>query len=49
MDMNLIKLQEIVNHREAWYATAHGIANRHDLATEQQQYWKQIILFQYKP
>ena len=26
MDMNLIKLREIVEDREAWCATAHGVA-----------------------
>ena len=26
MDMNVSKLGEIVNNREAWYATAHGVA-----------------------
>ena len=26
MDMNLIKLQEIVKDREAWRATVHGVA-----------------------
>ena len=25
MDMNLSKLQEIVEDREAWYATVHGV------------------------
>ena len=26
LDMNLSKLQEIVKHREAWYAAVHGVA-----------------------
>jgi len=26
MDMNLGKLWEIVEHREAWHATVHGVA-----------------------
>ena len=28
VDMNLSKLQEIVEDREAWRATVHGIAKR---------------------
>ena len=40
MDMNLSKLQEIVKDREAWRASAHGVAKVEcDLATEQQQPW----------
>ena len=38
MDMNLSKLQEVVKDREAWHAAVHGVAKRHDLATEKQQY-----------
>ena len=34
MDMNLGKLWEIVENREAWYAAVHGVG--HDLATDQQ-------------
>ena len=35
MDMNLIKLQEIVKDREDWYAAVHGLQRvGHDLATE---------------
>ena len=26
MDLRLIKLQEMVKDREAWYATVHGVA-----------------------
>ena len=34
MDMNLIKLQEIVKDREAWHDAVHGVANSLDI-TEQ--------------
>ena len=38
MDTNLSKLQEIVEDREAWYATVHEVTRiRHNLAAEQQQ------------
>ena len=37
MDMSLRKLREIVKDREDWGAAVHGVAKRHDLATEQQQ------------
>ena len=45
MDVNLSKLWEIVEDREAWRATGHRIAESRSLATEQQQgreysYWK---------
>ena len=36
-DMSLSKLQEIVEHRETLSAAVHGVAKRHDLASEQQQ------------
>ena len=37
MDMNLSKLWEIVNDREAWGAAVHGgLRVAHDLVTEQQ-------------
>ena len=38
MDMNLNKLWEIVEDREAWHAIVHGITRViHNLATEKQQ------------
>ena len=37
MDVSLSKLLEIVKDREAWSATVHSVANRQELATEQQQ------------
>ena len=36
-DINLSKLWEIVEDKEAWHAAVHGITKRHNLATEQQQ------------
>ena len=42
MDMNLGKLGETVRDREAWRATVHGVAKRHDWATEQQQQYRLI-------
>ena len=39
VDMNLSKLQEIVEDREARCAVVHGVARvRHDLVTEQQHH-----------
>ena len=37
MDLNLSKLQEIVEDRGAWRATVHENAVNHDLVIEQQQ------------
>ena len=42
--MGLSKLQKIVKDREAWFAAVHGVAVRHDLATEQQQLAVYIFL-----
>ena len=34
VDMNLSKLQEMMNDREAWHAAVHGVTKLgHDLAT----------------
>ena len=37
MDMNLSKLQEIVEDRGAWHAAVHGVTVRRDLMTDQPQ------------
>ena len=43
MDMNLSKLQEIVQDREAWNAVIHGVTkSRYNLVTELQQIHKII-------
>ena len=34
MNMNLSKLQEIVEDRRAWRAAVHGLSKLHDLVTE---------------
>ena len=39
MDLNLSKLQKIVKDREAWCAALYGVGVRHELVTEQQQFY----------
>ena len=39
MDMNVIKLREIVKDREAWHAAVHGVIKNWTWASEQQQSW----------
>ena len=36
-DMNLSKLQDIVEDKGAWHAAVHGVTVRYDLVTKQQQ------------
>jgi len=45
MDMSMTKLREIGIDRKAWRAAVHGVANRHDLMTEQQQLKKYIYIY----
>ena len=47
MDMNLSKLWEIVKDSEAWRATVHGVAKRHDLVTEQQEVFIPMCIYIY--
>ena len=44
MDMSLNKFWEIMEDREAWWATVRGVTKRHDWATEQQQEYLQSQL-----
>ena len=43
MDMNLSKLQEIVEDRRVWCATVHGIEESNNLAAEQQKILKEPL------
>ena len=46
IDVSLSKLQETVKDRESWCAALHGVTKiGHNLATEQQQMDKSIVVF----
>ena len=43
MEINLSKLQEIVEDRRVWCATVHGIEESNNLAAEQQKILKEPL------
>ena len=45
MDMSLSKLWEIVNNREAWYATVHGMAKSWTQRSHSTTTKRDVILF----
>ena len=45
MDVSLSELQELVMDREAWCAAIHGVAKRHDWATELN--WTELMVHLY--